>query len=227
MSTIEIKKTTLLAFAIFIVLFIVFIYWYHVRRIETDKIFLDECVFRTGDLILFRTTQNFNSLKMVNYFTHCGIVILIDDVPFLFEANGVEHMNLLGHHNPKGIFLSPLRERIQKYKGYCFLKPLETPVTQEQIGQLSDFIIHAIENFYYDKNIATVILKNVIGLRKCSSNTNCAELCFLALLNMGLIDKSEYDKKRLHYLKFICELENLKNNRYLPIIQLVDHPFAY
>lgn len=226
-KTVEINKSTLSGFLIVLVLLIIYIYWFHVYRMKVNSVFLEDANFRTGDLILFRTTQNFNSLKMVNYFTHCGVVVEIDGVPFLFEANGVEHMNLLDHHNHRGVFLSPVRERIQKYKGYCYWKRLEHPLNQEQIDNLKRFVTYALENFYYDTNISTVALKNVLGLRKCDANTNCAELCFMALLVLGLIDLSEYDKRRLHYLKYVCNIEELKNNRFLPLLQIVDHPFAY
>jgi hypothetical protein len=129
MSTVEIKKTTLITTSLIVVAMIVFIYWYHVRRIETEKIYIEDCNFKTGDLILFRTTQNFNSVFMANYFTHCGIIIEIEGTPYLFEANGVEKMHLLNHHNRAGMFIPLerlLSESLRKSKNiYKILPNLE------------------------------------------------------------------------------------------------------
>lgn len=226
MSTVEIKKTTLITTSLIVVAMIVFIYWYHVRRIETEKIYIEDCNFKTGDLILFRTTQNFNSVFMANYFTHCGIIIEIEGTPYLFEANGVEKMHLLNHHNRAGIYLTPIKERIQKYKGYCYWKPIESPLSEEQAHNLATFAEFALQNFYYEYNILKISIKNLFNLRTCCENTNCGELSFLSLLTANLLDEEEYFKRRVHYLKYICDIEKLKNNSYLPIIQIIDHPFA-
>lgn len=226
-GTIEVKKTTLITFGVMLVFVMIYIYWYHVRRLELPTMSVDDCSFKTGDLILFRTTQNFNSLKMINYFTHCGIVIEIEGRPHIFESTGIDYnSHILPHHNPDGIFITPLKERIQKYKGYCYWKQLEKPLTKEQIDTLTAFANYALDNFHYDRNIFGVVLQNALGLRQCSENTNCGETCFLALIAADLIDESEYDKWRLHYLKYVCEIRELKNNSYLPLVQIVDHPFA-
>ncbi len=221
----------MILFATITILVILWIYYFHYYKMQTDiKLFVDDMIphVKTGDIICFKAFNNFNSVFFASYFGHIGVVYAPEgQEPMLFEANGVEHMNLRDHHPQTGIFLTPLAERIKKYKGICYWKPLDKPVSKIAEIRFDTFIKYCLKEFYYDQAVFKESFKTGLGLAKCDKNTNCAQLTFLCLLNLGLLDMSEYDIPRFHYLRYMCNITELKNNKYVDFIQLIDHPFKY
>lgn len=211
--------------SIFIILLLLWIYYFQYRKIHPEKVFLDEILpsLKTGDLILFKAMNNFNAIAIGSYFTHIGVVYVIDDIPYLFEANGVEFMALKPHHSRSGIFLTPVRERIQKYKGFVYLKRLQYPINS---CGFDEFVTYCLDNFYYDQKIIRGNLSRWLSQSGCCSNTDCGQLAFLSLIKLGLLDESEYDNSRLHYLKYVCGLVDVKDNSYRPLLEIIDQPFA-
>lgn len=200
-------------------------------RIQTEKtIFLDDLldcsILKTGDLILFKAYNNFNSIFHGSYFGHIGIVVVVNDIPMLFEANGIERVPLKSHHNKNGIFLTPVADRIKKYKGRAFLKQLSTSIDPEIISGFFDFIHLALKEFKYDYNVISAGFRKLFGMEKCGKNTDCGQIVFLSLIKLGLIEESEWSVSRLHHLKFVCAVEKLTESRcYLPLVEIIDHPF--
>ena len=202
------------------------------HKISTEhRIFADDLnssVLKTGDLILFKAYNNFNSIFTGSYFGHVGVVYILDDIPMLFEANGIEQTPLRAYHSKRGIFLTPLIDRIKKYKGRCFLKPLNKNISPKIIAGFTEFIQYSLTHFEYNYNLVTGCIKRMLGISKCGLGTDCGQITFLSLIKLGLLDQSEYDTPRLHHLLYTCNITNLQNGyKYLPLIEVIDHPFAY
>lgn len=194
-------------------------------RMPAPRVFLDDVEFRTGDLILFKAYNNFNSLVLCNYFGHCGVVHVVDGRPMIFEANGIENMPLRAHHPKTGIFYTDLASRIKKYKGRVYLKRLTRVVSPEIEAGLAEFIKYARKCFHYDTAVFPNALRKLMG-EGCGGNTNCGQIAFLALIKCGVIPLAEYDRPRLHHLKYICsEYRFETGHTYEPIVEIVDQPF--
>lgn len=217
---------------IIIVLVIIWIYFLQYYRIQTDeKLFVDDLIknklLKTGDLILFKAYDNFNSIFIGSYFGHVGVVVEKDGEYYLFEANGIEYMHLAPHHSRTGIFLSPIADRLRKYKGRCFWKRLEAPLEEYIIDGFHEFVDYCLNTFEYDVNVFQGGFRRLLGLSKCDNKTDCGQITFLSLIKLGLIDEDEYHTPRLHHLKYVCDINKLQNNSYLDLIEIIDHPFAY
>ena len=218
--------------SVILTVIIIWIYCMQFHKISTEhRIFADDLhsdFLKTGDMILFKAYNNFNSIFHGSYFGHVGIVYILNNIPMLFEANGLERVPLRDHHSKRGVFLTPLIDRIKKYKGRCFWKPLNKAVPLETIENFKHFIKYGLENFEYDYNLVTGCLKRALGISKCGKGTDCGQLVFLSLLKLGLLDMSEHETPRLHHLRYVCNVTKLQNEyRYLPLIEVIDHPFAF
>ncbi len=216
-----------------IVFIIIWIYYLQFHRISTEyRIFaddlLDHTFLKTGDLILFKAYNNFNSIFHGSYFGHVGVVYMLNDTPMLFEANGIERIPLKDHHSKRGVFLTPLIERIKKYKGRCFWKPLNDSINPTVIKDFAEFINYALSHLEYDYSVVTGGVKRWLGISKCGKGTDCGQIAFLSLIKLGLLPYDEYDKPRLHHLKYVCNVEQLQfDYKYLPLVEVIDHPFAF
>ena len=201
-----------------------------------NKIYIENLLvlstLKTGDLILFKSTDSINSFKFFNYFTHIGIVvidkILTNNEPYLFEACPTKNMeipeNRLDTNIAKystGILLNPLKERLLKYRGYIYYKPLSNSITFIMKINFIDFIFYALNHMKYDYNYINNIKKKILYGNTCNDKTNCGELVFLSLIKIGLIDYDFYNKKIYHYLKWTCDITKLKKYEYNPIIEII------
>lgn len=223
-------------FALFIVLFIVYVWYFQFYRLKvpitmfTDNI-INNNLLKTGDMILFKAFNNYNSIFTANYFGHIGIIYIDPDdkkqIPMLFEANGIEGTPLMDHHSKKGIYVTPVRERIKKYKGMCFWKPLNKEISGEKILEFKSFINYALDNMEYNHKIFSDALIKGLGLEKCTKKTNCAQLAFLSLIKLDLLPVDYYHEKSFHHLKWMSNIKELKNGyKYLDLIEIIEHPFA-
>jgi hypothetical protein len=216
------------------VILLVYIYYIQFYRGEYKKIFndnlIDSKLVKTGDIICFKAYDNFNSVFMGSYFGHIGIIYIDpldkDQIPYLFEANGVEHTNLKSHHNVDGIFLTPLLDRIAKYKGRCFWKSLNKSVSSSIIHDFKSFIDYCIDNMSYNYSIITSTIKKYMGIELCSTHTNCGELVFLSLIKLELLPYEYHQMPVMCHLKWMCNIKKLSSDYvYDEIIEIIDHPF--
>lgn len=212
---------------ILVIVILVYVWNMQYTDIKCKKYFLDDVIFKTGDIILFKAYNNYNSIFIGNYFGHMGIVLRDPDTHelMIFEANGIENMPLKPHHNKNGVFYSKLEDRIRKYKGRVFVKQLEKSVKPEDEIALKEFVVFATQNMQYEKNIFRAVMHRYFSGSKCNFRTNCGEIVFLSLIKLGLLDLDEYDTPTIHYLKWMCKLRYVNMNRYLDPIELIDHPF--
>lgn len=219
-----------------VVILVLWIYFMQFHRIATDfAIFNDDFIkhpsLKTGDLILFKAYNNFNSIFTGSYFGHVGLVYIDPTgIPMMFESNGIEQTPLKSHHSKTGLFLTPLADRIKKYKGRCFWKPLNKPVSQHNIDDFTVFMKHALNTFQYDYAVIISALVRGFGLRKYTTDTDCGQTAFLSLIKLGLLHVDEFDKNIFHNLKYVCKLTDLNGSpgyKYLDLVEIIDHPFAY
>ena len=202
-----------------------------------DKIYMEKLlnndILKTGDLILFKSTDNLHSFKLGNYFTHVGMVIvdeiLTNNKPYIFEACNTKYSEI--PHDiedewnlkySKGILFHPVDERLKRYRGYLYYKPLSESITIKMHLKLINFIFYALNNMEYNKKTIEFTLRKLITHEKCNNLTNCAEIIFLSLIHSNLIDNSLWNNNILHYLKWVCNLKRLKNSyKYNPIVEIV------
>ena len=216
---------------IIIILILTWIYYLQFYKIKTkESIFIDDLInqqlLKTGDLILFKAYNNFNSIFHGSYFGHVGIVYMQNGIPMIFEANNIDNISLKKHHSKDGIFLTPLIDRIKKYKGKCFLKPIYKQLDKSTHDHFYNFIEFGLQNMKYDHAVFSRGICRYLGIEKCGKGTDCGQLVVLSLINLGLLSEHEYDIPRLHHLKYVSELTDLINNNYMPLIEIIDHPFA-
>lgn len=204
-----------------IILVIVYVWNMQYNHPQTPKLLLEQFPWKTGDLVLFHAYDNFNATFIGSYFTHCGIVVMDNDVPMLFEANGIENMTLLDHHPKNGIFYSELIPRLQKYKGKTFVRPCLVDIEPSREEALKEFIHYAKQTFYYDIKVFMNGLKKYLGLKRCDHATDCGQITFLSMLCLGILPLEEYNKPIAHHLRYIIEAPH-----YDSVLELKDHPFG-
>jgi len=219
-----------------LVVFMLIVYIYSIQyyRGVYPQVFNDELVnsgiMKTGDIICFKAYDNFNSIFTGSYFGHIG-VIYVDPAeplkPYLFEANGIEAMKLKDHHNKSGIFFTPVQDRIAKYKGRCFYKELNKPLSSGVCSDFKSFIDYCLDTMSYDLAVVRASIKKWLGVEQCGHKTNCGELTFMCLIKMGLLPYEYHDERTLHFLKWMCNIKKLNNGyEYKELVHVIDHPFA-
>lgn len=204
-----------------IVLIIAYVWNMQYNHPKVPKLLLEEFPWKTGDLVLLHAYDNFNATFIGSYFTHCGIVVIDEGIPMLFEANGIEGMTLLEHHPKNGIFYSELIPRLQKYKGKVFVRPCIINIDPMRELALKEFIHYAKKTFYYDISVFVNGIKKYFGLKRCDHATDCGQITFLSMLCLGIIHIDEYYKPIAHHLRYIVTVPG-----YDSILELKDHPFG-
>jgi hypothetical protein len=224
-----------------VLIFIVLIFWYvHVKKAYYSSIYLEEllletnCKVKTGDLVLFKAMDNLYSTVIGSYFTHIGIIIIDDKltggVPFIFEAMGVRKFQLRQDKSKRGIYCTPLLERLKRFNGITYLKQLDNNILPMMHNNLLNFIYYALDNMDYEYNILQSFTRKLLG-EKCSDNTNCGELVFLSLVNMDLLVEKQWlspiKLNKLHHLRWMCTIKNLNNQyKYNDIIEIIKTPIV-
>jgi hypothetical protein len=221
--------------SIIIVLLILYIYIIQFRRGCYKKLFNDDLInsglLQTGDIICFKAFNNFNSIFMGSYYGHIGIVYInpndTSQTPMLFEANGIEHTPLKSYHSKDGIFLTPLAERMSKYKGRCFWKPLNKKLPESTIIDFKLFIDYSLNNMSYNYQIFQSCFKKWLGIERCNKKTNCGEIVFLSLIKLGLLPYNYHDISAMHHLNWMSNIKKLNwDYKYFDMIEVIEHPFA-
>ena len=109
-------------------------------------------LLKTGDLIFFSDNIKIpiNIIAGNNYFSHSGIIVIIDNIPYVYEIVDV-NIGYATHQDfkpfKKAIQLTPFVDRVKYFSGHCYIASLIKPLKQEQIDKLNKFI----ENDYHYK----------------------------------------------------------------------------
>lgn len=224
-------------YSIIVVLLIIlivcgWIWYYQLSPHNYPCIPLHEIAFRTGDLILFKPTDNWNAPRIACWYTHIGVVYIHPDdslhVPYIFEAMGTRGRYMLPHQNLSGIFLEPLAGRVTKYAGSVFIKRIHGPKIPDDVAREFMQLVHyAKENMYYEYSLGWNGLRKGLGLEKCNHGTNCGETVMLSLIKLGILPLSEYDIAHVHHLRNMCYLSDCTTGYiYDNPVQIVYDPFT-
>lgn len=199
-------------FIIIIIIILIYIYYMGKKYEPSKSVWIKDLKVRTGDLIMFKSTNNFHSQLFGNYYTHSGLIVMEGDIPYVFEADLTREGELCEHDQQKdfigsinGIFYSPLIERIKKYQGYSYLHRLKPDIQVNEI-KLREFIRYAVDNMYYQKFIGWNFLAKCFG-ENLHQGTNCGEVCFLAMVAGEILDQSYMKKYIPYHLKYISNLD--------------------
>jgi hypothetical protein len=174
----------------------------------------DDCVFSTGDIILFHALDNVNSLFIGCYYTHVGVVCVIDGIEYLFEAANNSNIPYYPKGTEPGIYLSKLRNRLSTYKGYTMHKRLRTPVSQEATDRLISFTKYATQRMYYDKNVLICGASKLFFNYPLATGTNCGEIAYISLIVLGLLPIEYASLNNKHHLRWLADCTTLVNNEY-------------
>ena len=213
--------------AILVVLFI-FWFWYMIHSYPSlNSINLENITFKTGDIILFHAFNNTNAIFTGAYWGHIGIVYVypeIPDMPFIFEANGMNDIPNYDESNKNGIIITDLYSRIEKYPGLIAYKALDKPIDPDIIRGFTELMIYAKENMYYNYNVFRNAIEKKIG-GDFHHGTNCGELVYLSLIKLKLLPKEYFDSKLLHHLLYVTHVTDLQNNFYREPLIVNINPF--
>ena len=234
---------------ILIILFIwIYAKQYHKRQMNKSFYidYINNNKVKTGDIILFKAYDNFTSILHGSYFSHVGVVYVDElSIPYVFEArtligkkeindlqvgeiqaNQIKNPHAKNQNSKRGIILSSLSNRVQRYKGRCFIKPLNKPVSPEKNKEFYNFILYALVNFYYEENMVLSCFKKLFAIERCNFGTNCSELAFLSMIVLGIVNIEQYDNNICHHLLFMGNLTMGENGyHYGPLVELVDSAF--
>jgi len=217
-----------LSFVIVILLLCIFWFWnMTLNHPDLPKIKLEDATFKTGDMLLFHAYDNINPVFMGSYWGHVGIVY-VDPAkpsnPVVFEATNIVGMKQCPEYNKNGITITDLKTRIEKYPGIIACKYLANPLDANIIIRFKDFINYAKDNMYYNVNVVTNGFAKLFG-DMLHTGTNCGEITFLSLIKLNLISKKTLLDRICHHLLYVVNLENLKNNKYLPPVEITYSQF--
>lgn len=202
--------------AIFV--WVYYIYW---RKLDLRILNLKNIRFKTGDLILFKNLSNKGCLVHGEYFLHVGIVVIMGNVPMLFEADRSQNGKSPYLTNNRGIYLSDLPDLITRYRGKVFYKPISYELSPKQTHNLIAYIGDAFRDLSIDLVPVLTGLRRLIGINSLATEVNCGQLIYNTLCSADLISETDEDAPYLHHLKYVANLIWVKNNSY-PEIFLIN-----
>ncbi len=216
-------------FSIIIIILIIWIWYMNYNHPECNEIWIDEVLAKckTGDIILFKAMDNFNSSKIFCYFTHIGVIYRYGSSIEIFEAQSPTNLELYDHEKKNGIYITDLKTRLTRYKGRLYYKPLNLEIQPVLQNAFMEFIQYALNNMYYDNNVIWNGIKKKLFFEKLHEGTNCGELTLLSLIKLGILDPAKYNWKVAHHLYWMANIEVCDNGYYyLPFSKIRISPFC-
>lgn len=214
----------------FIIILIICIYWFIYMLATPPKLLrteFEKIKFKTGDMILFHAYDNINPVFIGSYWGHVGIVYVDPDNkthPMIFEAASTTKMKNCPEYNKRGIMITDLKKRLEKYPGLIACKFLNTQLNEEIILGFRELIRYAIDNMYYYDSVISNGFKKKNG-DPLNNATNCGELLVLSLIKLGLISENVLDNAIAHHLLYVINLKQLNGNYYLYPTEITFNPF--
>ena len=200
-----------------IIIFILYFYAFHPLLLMEDN---SEVLKRakTGDIVMFHSLDNFNSVFEASYFNHVAIVIVENGKKLILEAfmpSSLHNWTKPIYGNPeKGVVISDLENRLNSYRGYVFYKELIKPLSEEVQREFLDYAKWSVNYFEYEKRVVTNQLRKLLFNESLNRFTNCGEFVYLALVKLGLLNKRMLNENRKYHLKFVNSITHLNNNGY-------------
>jgi hypothetical protein len=210
---------------------IIMIYWSWEMLANPPKIKyvpFENTSVKTGDIILFHAYDNVNPVFIGSYWGHIGIVYKDPDnntKPLLFEALKTSGMKQCPEYNKRGIAITDLKTRLERYPGLIAHKRLNRPVNPHIIRGFKEFMKYAKANMYYNEKIFHNAIEKKMG-GKFTNSTNCGELVYLSLVKLGLLPEKALNKNLAHHLLYTSKITKLQNNYYDEPVCLTFNKFA-
>lgn len=181
---------------------------------------------KTGDLLLFKALDNFNAPIIGCFFTHVGIVWVDPDtaVPYLFEIAPARQMPLLPHHNKKGVFLSPLKDRVTRYKGFLAYKKFDGVVPEDRVRAFVPFMQYAMDNFTYEYRPFQNAIRKFFG-EKVNATMNCGEMVYVSLIRLGILPLHAHGTPMGHHLRSVSYMKSTPAGNYADPVWVEVSPF--
>lgn len=211
----------MLVSAILIVIIILLIYVYLIKFSHPDYsiVLYDDIKDRvkSGDIILFSSSDSFNQIPMISYYTHIGVIYKKDSEsePVLVESfNNHQSFQFYPKEFGSGIAVCDLKVRLDSYRGFVFYKELAKPISEQANKDFAEFIEYAKENMHYDKYVIQNEINKIILNTPFTTETNCGQFTELILMKLNLLEFSHFKSRQKHHLRFVANLTKVKNNRY-------------
>jgi len=171
---------------------------------------------KSGDMILFSGLDGVNQLFMGSYYTHVGIVYKEspEAAPVLIESFNPGTMTFFPKKAKSGIISCDLEHRMSTYRGYILYKELQRPLSEKANRDFREFTEYAIKNMKYDKNVIMGEIGKIVFNTPFTTETNCGQFTALILMKLGLISLENFRNRQRHHLRYVCNLEKIKNNSY-------------
>lgn len=139
---------------VLLLLFIVYRFWDHYMtnikykcKIITPTQFKTGHLFKTGDLVLFKSLQSHHKIFSNSYFSHIGIIIMMDNIPNVLELYST--YELKGATYEGGAKLYQLEDRIKFYtEGAICIKSINRPLDSKRLALLPE-ILNWAKNVQY------------------------------------------------------------------------------
>lgn len=218
-------------FGVLIIIIIIWIYYIYLNH-PNFKVVQYASIrhkFKTGDLILFHALDNLNPIFTGSYYGHIGIVYLDPDTPNakpqIFEAFRPSGMPFYPKKFKNGISLACLKQRLNSYRGYCFYKELETPISKELQRDFRSLIDYALSNMEYRNDVVINGIEKLLFGDCLRNGTNCGELVYLSLIKLGILPENALDENRKHHLIYTSQLKQTSTNRYLTPVYVLSSYF--
>lgn len=179
----------LLIVIILMLLYVLYcMYYYYIRPPRFERIDYNNIVFKTGDLMLFKSFNSYIPLiKAVDY-CHIGIIIVIDKIPFVLEM-----------YNPCA-YLTKLSDKLlENDGGIIYYKELKRPLSIDQIHKTEIFLKQS-ENIMYREYIQDC------NVDSKDTTMVCTEFIYHLLKDIGIIDHKKYDGTFL--LNYLGDLQD-------------------
>jgi hypothetical protein len=184
---------------------------------------------KSGDIILFHGLDNYAPLFIGCYYGHIGIVYREnqESPPYIFEAWNPTNEKFYPSEFNHGMAFSELRHRALSYRGYIFYKELQHRIPHYTNVQFYQFIYWAMGALKYNPSVVRNGIRKFIFNDDLRIGTNCGELVYMSLINIGLLNFTKLKENRKHHLKWLCGLEHTDDgNRYLEPVYIWQEYFT-
>jgi hypothetical protein len=165
------------------------VYYYYIRPPNFNRIDFNDIIFKTGDLILFKSFNSYIPLISVIDYCHIGIIIVIDHEPFVLEM-----------YNPCAYMTPILHKLLENDGGIIYYKSLKAPLSEFQLQKINAFLqisSHITYREYMHEN----------NTESKDYNMVCTEFIFHLLCDACIISRDKYDGSFL--LNYLGNLNNI------------------
>jgi hypothetical protein len=184
----SILKNILYIISIIIIFILIkYIYYYITIKLKHQYINIDKCVniINTGDLVLFICNiENKGDLlvRLNSYFSHCGMIIEIDNYKYILELTTEENENYLNDN----VNLVEFNKRVKNYKGEVYiLKCNNINISKYKKHILNH--MHIYKKYKYDNNLYFNYLKAIFNFKTNIPDMFCSEFYYHILTKLGLV----------------------------------------